>query len=108
VTTTQRLDGKTIVVTGAGRGIGRLTAIAMADLDARVAVLARSREELDETARLIRERGSEALVLPTDVGDPPLGVAGAIRRVNDDLGAVDVLVNNAAVVWPLGPSVEVM
>ncbi len=106
MTSTQHLSGKTAVVTGAGRGIGRATAIALADLGARVYVLARSTDELDETAQLIREGGGDALVLPTDVGDQT-AVARAAQHIIKDAGAVDVLINNAAVVWPLGPTATI-
>jgi NAD(P)-dependent dehydrogenase (short-subunit alcohol dehydrogenase family) len=98
--------GRTALVTGAGRGIGRAIAVELARRGARVALLARSADQLDETAALIREHGAEAYVLPADLGTEP-APSRAARRVLDDFGPVDILVNNAAVVWPLGPSVSV-
>jgi NAD(P)-dependent dehydrogenase (short-subunit alcohol dehydrogenase family) len=104
--TTTTFSGRTALVTGAGRGIGRAIAVELARRGARLALLARSAGQLDETAGLVRSCGSEAYVLPADLGDreAPGRVA---RRVLDDFGPVDILVNNAAVVWPLGPSVSI-
>jgi 3-oxoacyl-[acyl-carrier protein] reductase len=98
--------GRTALVTGAGRGIGRAIAVELARHGARLALLARSADQLAETAGLVREHGSDAYVLPADLGDGP--APGRIaRQLLDDFGPVDILVNNAAVVWPLGPSVTV-
>jgi 3-oxoacyl-[acyl-carrier protein] reductase len=92
-------------VSGAGRGIGRSTAIALAGGGARVILLARSSRELDEVAHTIVESGGDALAIPTDVGDPS-AVAETSQRIIGEAGGADILVNNAAVVWPLGPSVS--
>ncbi|HTT59832.1 MAG TPA: SDR family oxidoreductase, partial [Acidimicrobiales bacterium] len=92
--------GRTAVVTGAGRGIGRSTAMALASAGARVFVLARTTSELEETAASIRAGGGESLAIPTDVGDAA-SVARAVEQIGD-AGGVDILVNNAAIVWPLG------
>ena len=101
-----RLDGRTALVTGSGRGIGRAIAIGLADAGVSVALLARSRDELVETAEAVSERGVDALVVPADLGD--LGeLTRAVERASRRLGTIDILVNNAAVVWPLGPSVAV-
>jgi NAD(P)-dependent dehydrogenase (short-subunit alcohol dehydrogenase family) len=96
----------TAVVTGAGRGIGRAIALELADAGADVALLARSRDELAETAAQVRALGRTALIVPTDLGD--LGqIDTAVKRIRDEMGTADVLVNNAGVVWPLGPSAGV-
>jgi NAD(P)-dependent dehydrogenase (short-subunit alcohol dehydrogenase family) len=103
VTTAQTdhgLAGRVALVTGAGRGIGRAIALALASEAAHVALLARSQAELDAVAREIRALGGQALVLPADVGDRT-ATEPAVKRARDDLGQVDVLINNAAVVWPL-------
>jgi NAD(P)-dependent dehydrogenase (short-subunit alcohol dehydrogenase family) len=99
-------EGKTALVTGAGRGIGRSIALQLAGAGVTVALVARSRDELDETAHLVRELGRVALVAPADLGKLD-ELQRAVRRTNDELGAVDILVNNAAVVWPLGASIAV-
>ncbi len=103
MTSTPDFIGKTAVVSGAGRGIGRSTAIALADLGARVVLLARSHHELDEVVSVIRKRGGDALAVPTDIGDRA-SIEATSRQIIDDVGGADILVNNAAVVWPLGPS----
>ena len=104
--TTTTFSGRTALVTGAGRGIGRAIAVELARRGARVALLARSAGQLDETAGLVRSCSSEAYVLPADLGDRE-APGRAARRVLDDFGPIDILVNNAAVVWPLGPSVSI-
>ena len=64
-----RLDGMVAVVTGAGRGIGQAIALAFAREGARLALAARSANELEDTARQVRDLGAPALVIPTDVTD---------------------------------------
>ena len=64
------LDGKTALVTGAGRGLGRAIAVGLARPAARLALVARSRGVLDRTAGPVRELGASALVVPADVSDP--------------------------------------
>jgi 3-oxoacyl-[acyl-carrier protein] reductase len=95
-----RLKEQVAVVTGAGRGIGRATALALADEGAAVALIARSSGELAEVAKEIRGRrdggGAEraALAVPCDVTDEEQ-VEGMIARVLEEFGRIDVLVNNA-------------
>jgi len=100
---TQTFQNRTALITGAGRGIGRAIALALASAGARVALLARTRDELDEVAGIVHGHGGIALVLQADLGDPAQ-VTQAASRALSDFGAVDVLINNAAVVWPLGPT----
>jgi 3-oxoacyl-[acyl-carrier protein] reductase len=100
------LEGRTALVTGAGRGIGRAVALQLAGAGATVALVARSRDELDETANRVHALGGAALVAPADLGKLD-ELQRTVRRANDELGAVDILVNNAAVVWPLGASATV-
>jgi 3-oxoacyl-[acyl-carrier protein] reductase len=104
--TSTPFEGKAAVVSGAGRGIGRSIAIALADRGARVILLSKTRSELDEVVRVIGECGGDALAMPTDVGDPA-ELASTTQRILKDVDGVDILVNNAGVVWPLGPSVSV-
>ncbi|MEU1599137.1 SDR family oxidoreductase [Streptomyces sp. NPDC005708] len=99
------LYGKVALVTGAGRGIGRAVALALAEQGARVALVARSEAELSESAKLIEERGGSALAVTTDLGDPT-SAPGIVERTAAQLGPVDVLVNNAATVEPLGRSTD--
>src|SRR4051812_4220272 len=95
------LDGRVALVTGGGRGLGRALALALAGDGAGVAIGARSVHEVDAVAGGLREAGSSALSVSLDVADPA-SVADAVRRVEAELGGIDVLVNAAGVVWPVG------
>jgi NAD(P)-dependent dehydrogenase (short-subunit alcohol dehydrogenase family) len=100
-----QLKNQVAVVTGGGRGIGRAIAQSLASAGAAVAVLARSQNELAETVRLIEEAGGRARAFVANVADPAV-VRNAMRSVQESLGPVDVLVNNAGAVQPLGPFAE--
>lgn len=88
--------GQVVLVTGGGRDIGRAIAVQFAAQGARVAIAARSSEELEQTLQAIRGLGASGLALRVDVSDYA-AVADAHREVSEQLGAVDVLVNNAGV-----------
>lgn len=94
------------LVTGGGRGIGQAVSLGLAERGARVAVLARSADQVRHTAGCITGSGGHALALPADAGDPDQ-VAAALGAIGQQWGPVDLLVNNAAVVWPLGPSATI-
>jgi len=100
--------GRTALITGAGRGIGRAIALGLADTGAHVILLARTAGQLDETRALLRERGVPAQrirVVPADLAneDQRGHASSAVLAA----GRVDILVNNAATVEPLGPTVDV-
>jgi NAD(P)-dependent dehydrogenase (short-subunit alcohol dehydrogenase family) len=100
------LSNQVAVVTGGGRGIGREIAFALADAGASVAVAARSADQIQKTADMITSLGHHAIALPVDVTDET-GVQQAIACVQDRLGAVTLLVNNAGIRGPVGPTWEV-
>lgn len=96
------LDGKVAAITGASSGIGEATALACAAQGAAVSLAARRGERLEELARRIREQhGVEALPIETDVADEAQSNA-FIERTAEELGGLDLLVNNAGVML-LGP-----
>ncbi len=84
------------VVTGAGRGIGRSSALALADLGFRVAVTARSRDELQAVVEEIESTGRTAMAIADDLADPQ-AIDRLIGQVEDSWGTVEVLVNNAGI-----------
>jgi len=89
-----RLAGKAAIVTGAGTGIGRAIALALAREGAKVAVAGRRREKLQEVAQAIRRAGGEALVTVCDVSSEA-NSQRAVKEAEQALGHVNVLVNNA-------------
>lgn len=89
-----QLEGRTALVTGASRGIGKAIALAFAEQGADVALLARDTERLGQVAALIRDRGRKALVVTCDVTDREALKLG-IDVVFTELGGLDIVVNNA-------------
>jgi NAD(P)-dependent dehydrogenase (short-subunit alcohol dehydrogenase family) len=85
-----------VVVTGASSGVGRAVARAFGQQQARVALIARNVEALEHAADEIRAAGGEALVLPLDVSDSE-AVERAASKVEEQLGPIDVWVNDAMV-----------
>ena len=95
------LSGQVALVTGGGRGIGRAVAVALAEAGASVAVTSRTEEQVDETVRLIRSAGGVAAGFPADVSEPA-SVERLVRNVTEELGPIDLLVNNAGLSGPPG------
>lgn len=91
-----RFKGRRAVVTGASAGIGRATALRFGAEGARVALIARRREPLEEVAREIAAVGGEALVLPAD-GSVESDIAGAIDSAAAHWGGLDIVVSNAGI-----------
>jgi NAD(P)-dependent dehydrogenase (short-subunit alcohol dehydrogenase family) len=106
VNASQPFAGRVALVTGAGRGIGRAAALILAAGGADVAVLARSGDELEETAAAVASSRRKTVAVRADMAEPDQ-VAAAAATATSELGPVDVLINNAAVVAPLGPTVKV-
>jgi NAD(P)-dependent dehydrogenase (short-subunit alcohol dehydrogenase family) len=94
------LKGTSILVTGASRGLGRALALLLAQAGARLVLVARGREALDETVAAIRGTGGEAHGIVEDVGSKSATyrIAGAAAAL---VGPIDVLVHNASTLGPL-------
>jgi citronellol/citronellal dehydrogenase len=101
------LDGKVAIVTGASRGVGAATAIALAEAGARVACAARATDEsplrlpgtIDGTVRQITGAGGQAVAVPTNLAVED-DVERMVASTVEHFGRLDVLVNNAAITFP--------
>ena len=98
------IKGKSVLITGAGRGIGKRLAMGFAAEGALVGLLARSKAELDLAKLEIEQVGGVAMCLPADVRDPD-EVAHAVERLRARFGRLDVLIAAAGVQGPVGPFV---
>jgi len=100
-----RLEGKTAVVTGGGRGIGRAISLGFACEGAAVVLAARSVDQIEKVAAEIRERGGTAIPVECDVTSEDM-VKALVNRTLSEFGALHILVNNAGMgtarpVWGL-------
>jgi NAD(P)-dependent dehydrogenase (short-subunit alcohol dehydrogenase family) len=95
-----------VIVTGAGRGIGREIALAFADTGASLVLAARTEPALQETRELAVRRGGRAVVVPTDVTDPAQ-VQRMTQTAVDEFGAIGVLVCNSGIAGPTAPLWEI-
>jgi NAD(P)-dependent dehydrogenase (short-subunit alcohol dehydrogenase family) len=96
---TDGFRGRTVLVTGASSGIGRATAVAFAAAGARLGLVARRRDVLDDVAALCRAEGTEAVVLPADVTRRE-DVRACFAAARAALGPPHVVVNNAGILLP--------
>ena len=90
------LTGRKAIVTGGGRGLGRAMAVGLAQYGADVAIVSRTRAQLEETAAEIAGTGREVLMFPADVSKKS-DVEEVVQQVVGKWGRIDVLVNNAGV-----------
>jgi len=89
------LSGKTTIITGGGTGLGRSMALRMAGLGAKVGIVGRRKEPLEETVAAIRQAGGQGAFAPADIREPE-AVTRALDALEAELGPANQLVNNAA------------
>ncbi|MFD5142797.1 SDR family NAD(P)-dependent oxidoreductase [Streptomyces sp. NPDC058401] len=102
-----RFTGKSVLVTGAGSGIGRAIALAFAAEGAAVVVAGRTAAPLDETVELIEKEGGKAVAVTADVSRSE-DVRAMVRRSVEEFGSLDVAVNNAGVFRGGGPVADLV
>ena len=95
-----RLDGKVAIVTGAGRGIGAASALALAECGADVVIASRTQHDLDEVAELVATAGRRAFPVTADLADLD-AVRGLAAVAHGEFGRLDVVVNNVGGAIPL-------
>jgi len=100
------LSGKVVLITGAGSGLGRESAIELAGEGSRIAVMDVNQEGAAETVATIAAGGGDAFAVQGDVADSA-SVQAAVAAVIEHFGTIDILVNNAGVVGELKPVHEV-
>ena len=93
---TLELDGKSIIVTGGGRGLGRAMALAMAEAGAQIAIASRTEAQIDSVVAEITAAGGEAIGIPTDVTDSEQ-VNALVARTVEAFGKLDGMFANAGI-----------
>lgn len=92
----ETLTGKTALITGAGKGIGKALAIALAKEGVNVGLIARSESDLQKVATEVESLGAKAFIATADVGNIDQ-VNAAVDKIKAGLGFIDILINNAGV-----------
>lgn len=90
------LEGQVAFITGASRGIGKVTACCLAEHGAKIAMNAIDQERLEDLAAMLQARGHECLVVPGDISQPDV-VKRLVERIVEYFGTIDILVNNAGI-----------
>lgn len=93
-----KLDGKTAIVTGGGRGLGAQIAEGFAEAGANVVICSRKVEACEEMAEKLKGKGVKTLALACDV-TKPADVENVVKRTLEEFGSIDILVNNSGATW---------
>lgn len=93
-----KLEGKTAIVTGGGRGLGAMMAEAFAEAGANVVVCSRKVEACQETAEKLDKMGAGTLALACDVTNED-DVKNVVQQTLEKFGSIDILVNNSGATW---------
>lgn len=101
----KKLQGQVAIITGAGRGIGAATALQLAKAGASIVLAARSADQLDVVVQQIVQMGGRAVGVEADISDP-MQVEEIVESAIDQFSRVDMLLNNAGVVWPLEEAMD--
>jgi NAD(P)-dependent dehydrogenase (short-subunit alcohol dehydrogenase family) len=92
----KKLQGRTALITGASKGLGRAMALALAEAGARLILVSRDLDKLNETAAVVRKLGSEAAVVQADVTDEKQ-IARMQHGIGEKFGKLQILINNAGI-----------
>jgi len=92
----ENISGKNALVTGAGKGIGKAIAIALAKEGVNVALLARTKNDVERVAKEIEQYGIKATTVIADVSNME-SINSAVTQVQSELGFIDILINNAGI-----------
>jgi len=95
------LSRKSIILTGAGRGIGRAVATKLASEGARLALVARTEKEIQETYELIKDQSPASFFIKADISSR-ISLNEAFSVIKSQMDAIDVLINNAGIQQPIG------
>jgi len=100
-----QLENKTVLITGASRGIGQAVAVSLARAGAYVGLISRSGESPHQVARQITDGGGKALPLVADVAQAEL-IREAVSQAQEIMGRIEILINAAGIQAPIGPFLE--
>lgn len=93
------LDGQVALITGGGRGIGKIIALKLAEAGARVVISGTTRSALDATAESIRSSGGDVLAVTSDVSSEN-DVRSLFNQAREQFGPIDILINNSGIMGP--------
>ncbi|WP_216830063.1 SDR family oxidoreductase [Alkalihalobacterium elongatum] len=93
-----KLDGKTAIVTGGGRGLGAQMAEALAEAGANVVICSRKLEQCEEVSKQLREKGVRSLAFQCDISNPT-DVQAVVDGTLEEFGKIDILINNSGATW---------